>query len=222
MGGAKPMTANCYSFEVIFNTKGTVPLPPSLCNTQYFVWRYIAVTLLASSILTHWQYSHPPTLSPHILVYSPYLYIIWGSHFSQSEEAEIGGILPEVGGKPLHIMQLFEKYWRKNEIKNIQNPVSVLMTFLLFTLSSNTVKLHTRKEATLKAKWWNPLRQYTGGGKQTPSLLRPPPPLHLSARPGRPECLTPAHLLRPTPTSKGPTGGILCIRLDPSWSIPAG
>ena len=35
------------------------------------------------------------------------IYIILGSHFSQSEEAEVGGILQEVRMKPLHIVLLF-------------------------------------------------------------------------------------------------------------------
>ena len=33
--------------------------------------------------------------------------LLSGSHFSQSKEAEVGGNLPKVGGKPLHVLLLF-------------------------------------------------------------------------------------------------------------------
>ena len=65
----------------------------------------------------------PPLLGPISCLQCPYLpdnggreggqdgfihiYTIWGSQFGQSEKMGVGGIWPEVGGKPLPILLLF-------------------------------------------------------------------------------------------------------------------
>ena len=38
-----------------------------------------------------------------------HIYAIRGSHFDQSEEPEVGGIRPEVGGHPLRILFVFDR-----------------------------------------------------------------------------------------------------------------
>ena len=75
--------------------------------------------------------------------------VVWGSQFGQSEEQEVGGIWPEVGGKPLPMLLLFDKYTRKWN-SNVQMMSSSLIWIILHNLEMIT------QEATQKSNMVEP------------------------------------------------------------------